>query len=228
MTIRSLYIAFDLETSNVMVGKNMDAHTPGISCAATMISGDNSPFLWVSPSPDNPKLDGTYSPLDQGSLERLVELLGRGRVCSWNGASFDFRTLYEELVNPGYKKRVVDACFDSIDPAFTMYCVKGYMAGLDSVKRAMIIPGKTEGMHGDMAPVEYDAGSTLEVVKAIEETGKISWITQRGMRSSFDIPTFGGSLLTVRESLGLTMENTSWMERVPRSPKELLSWTGQV
>jgi hypothetical protein len=269
-------LAWDIETSKITVTDDLDSERPlGIACAATIVSDSPLPLSWYEQGYPFGRQMLQYQ------LCKMVDYLCQPdvTVCTWNGAMFDFRTLYEEVDDMFYKQKVIDICMKSIDPGFTQFCVKGFMCGLDKAAKAMGFPGKTEGMHGSLAPVmwcgmtgeyanwrigqlkldgksddeaneimaseflgmepgtrdaqdkvlEYvgqDAVTTLQVVTAVCQTWKIRWVTRRGSISEFRMPKPFKTWPTVEESMTLSREDTSWLDRTPKTPQEAMAWAG--
>jgi hypothetical protein len=87
----------------------------------------------------------------------------------------------------------------------------------------MGLAGKTEGMHGDLAPVmwkqgiadrlkvlEYvsqDTRTTLDVFNYIDENSYLRWITKKGQPSQVYLSRF----MKVRECMDLPVVDQSWM-----------------
>jgi uncharacterized protein YprB with RNaseH-like and TPR domain len=161
-------------------------------------------------------------------------------ILTWNGLSFDFPVLLEEITHPYYRERIpIIARKHHIDPGFQMFCEKGFLCGLQVACKGMGLQGKTEGMHGAAAPVmwaesreaqdkvlEYvaqDVRATLELYEAILDRGVLYWVTKSGSLGTW-VPQFrenpDGSprMLTVEECLELPEPDVSWMkEPWPRS-----------
>jgi hypothetical protein len=84
-------------------------------------------------------------------LEHHVE---RGyHIVTWNGLRFDFPVLVDEC--PDCRERIAKIALAHIDMAFCMYAERAYMISLDTAAEAMKVQGKTEGMHGDLAPLMW-------------------------------------------------------------------------
>jgi hypothetical protein len=97
------YIAFDLEIARQVPGPdfNWKPHRPlGISCAATLRTGDAAPRLWFDQS-----ADATPAPaMRRESVQTLVDYLGESLASgfvpvTWNGLAFDYDILAEESGN---------------------------------------------------------------------------------------------------------------------------------
>lgn len=156
------FVAFDLEIAVAVRGNDWKAQRPlGISCAATLTS-DGDALLWHG-------AEGTYGPIDDVELrfaERmnpaevqelagyLLEMQAQGyTVVTWNGLGFDFDVLAEECQNVIWSSDVANLAMQHVDPYFQMFCERGYGIGLETAGNGLGVGQKTEGMHGDLAPV---------------------------------------------------------------------------
>lgn len=151
-------VAFDLEIAKPVVGNDWSAQRPlGISCAATLTS-EGRMTLWHGIQAV--ELDGVIDDrMLPGSVRSLAlyleEMTEKGyHVVTWNGLGFDFDVLAEECQSRDWGRRVADLAMGAhIDPGFQMVCERGFMIGLDKCAQALRVGGKTEGMHGDLAPL---------------------------------------------------------------------------
>jgi hypothetical protein len=234
----SKYLAFDIEIAKIVPGdfNNWKSHRPiGISCAATVIQGEK-PLLWFSKD-----ASGGYAPqLTQDDAGRIVAYLqsvvdSGYQILTWNGLGFDFDVLSEE-------SGCCDACrelaYHHVDMMFHIFCLKGYPLALNKAAVGMGLPGKTEGMSGEMAPVlwqqgqfgkvlEYvaqDAQVTLDLGLAVDQCRSIRWMSNTGNPQAVQLPK---GWLPVSESVKLPEPDISWM-RTPMRRKEYLAWLNQV
>lgn len=252
-------VAFDVEIATLLPegDYDWDKYRPlGISYAATLTS-DGDMRLW-------PELDkhfgedGEYpermTPEEcQDIVAYLTDMLSDGyRPLTWNGASFDFRTLYEECAladgdNEYWLVNCVRLALAHYDPGFQMLCEKGFMIGLKAAAQGLGVEGKTEGMSGALAPqmwtegrdsqervLEYvaqDVRATAAVFEALHEQRKLPWISRSGRENEWRpriLKTDAGSrMLTVNEAWMMVYPDTSWMTN-PRTRGSILEWTGQV
>ncbi len=239
------FVAFDLEIASEIpdgAGDWKQLRPLGISCAATL-TDEGSLMLWHGKEQPDGRLAARMTALEcQDLAEYLVGHAELGIVAlTWNGLGFDFDILQEEC-GPGYMRDFIHALarYDHIDIGFQMFCERGFMVGLQTAALGMGLPGKTEGMHGDLAPkmwaqdreqqdlvlqyVAQDVRTTADLYRAILARRSLTWTTKRGTRSEWR-PTFhvegsvpGGRLLTVQECLALPEPDTSWMTNPwPRS-----------
>ena len=227
------FLAFDLEIATEIPEGTDDwkALRPlGISCAATM-TDDGLLRLWHGPEHPDGRLAERMSPEECRALaDYLAARAHIGyQIVTWNGLGFDFDVLQEECGAEDTQTlcRHV-ALYDHIDIAFQMLCEKGFMIGLDAAAKGMGLAGKTEGMHGDLAPVlwrqgraeqarvlEYvaqDVRSTVEVYAAICRAQELRWVSRSG-RPQLWLPRMmdRDRLLTVEECLQIPEPDTSWM-----------------
>jgi len=213
------YLAFDLETAAILEKDERleDCYDRlGISVAATFAEGEMRPFLWYS-------LDQSIDKDDACVLVRyLVKMYEKGYVpITWNGCSFDFRVLaHTSDMWPECRKLALR----HYDPMLQFFCERGFPVGLQKVSMAMGCSGKTEGMHGDLAPkmwaegrreevkkyVAQDARLTAEVFREIKKRNVIAWYTRNGDLRSHKLVD---GVLTVREAMALPLPDVSWMKK---------------
>lgn len=158
-------IAFDLEISKPIIdGVEWKEQRPlGISCASTLTSKGEMRY-WhnnqdlVEAGSDSGKAFGDC--MTPYEVQKLVGYLlnfinHAGQVVTWNGLGFDFDILAEECQSRTWANRVVKIAMSDhhIDPGFQMVCRLGYMIGLEKCAKGLRVSGKTEGMHGDLAPL---------------------------------------------------------------------------
>ncbi|MHB0874542.1 MAG: ribonuclease H-like domain-containing protein [Anaerolineae bacterium] len=242
------YVAFDIEIAKEIPDGCRDwsdIRPLGISCAATL-TDDGDLRLWYGEMSEG-RIASQMTPGEVGDLvaylrDQFHDGSGR-RPLTWNGLGFDFDVLAEEAGDPWDVGSCRGLALDHIDMGFQMFCEKGFMAGLNAAAKGMGLAGKTEGMHGDLAPVmwaksleeqkrvlEYvaqDVRTTAGVYEAIIESGRLTWLTKAGRHSDW-MPTLssdGPRMLTVRECLALPVPDTSWLKDPwPRS--KFTSWLG--
>lgn len=236
------WIAWDIEIAKDMTGiKDWNAERPlGITCAATL-SSEGKVKLYHGP------LGDMYAPQMtpaecQAMLDDLVFSAWRGYfVCTWNGVSFDWRTLAEECGLEEHGKRCALSAMGHVDVGFQMVCEKGYMIGLDKAAKGLGVKGKTEGVSGAQAPamwaesreqqeecleyVEQDVRATGNVIEALLKGGKITWYSQKGNRQSWRPKvTFDGGgelrLMTAQECL----DKLTRPPRAFHTPDEYMGW----
>lgn len=223
------YCAWDIEISKVLPEGETDwqAHMPlGISCMATYPQDASGPAVWFGSHEDGPP----PAAMSVDDLVRFVAYLQAMvadgyTILTWNGLSFDWHQLAFES---GLHAECCELALEHMDLMFQVLCVKGFPVSLDAVCRGLGLPGKTDGVSGEMAPIlwqrgEYetvlnyvaqDARCTLEVALATEGQGGLHWIAKSGKRNWLRVPRW----LTVREALRLPEPNTSWMDTpIPRS-----------
>lgn len=221
--------SFDIETSNVFdlkPGEDLEKYAPFHPAVAAGISAGAEPTVWLTKGTDG-------KPLKDMSRETAVEVLTCLRqlqraghaLCAWNGASFDLRWLGFAA---GDFAAAGEIALDLYDPMFQFFNRKGFPVGLDAVASGMGI-GLRKSLRSEDAPrlwragrhdevIAYvcgDAKMTLAVVEAIQKTGSIRWITQKGERKTESL----GRLKTVREVLKEPEPEQSWMTKPIRRSK---------
>jgi hypothetical protein len=233
------FCSFDIEIAKALPEgeTDWDAHRPlGISCAATICTGDERPTLWFEGQYSNSQ-NPTFGPkMSRESCQELVDYLTsrmyEGLIpLTWNGLSFDFKILAEES---GRFDDCVKLALNHVDMMFHFFCLKGFPIGLDSACRGMGLVGKPEGMHGAIAPIawqekrykevlDYVAGDVdqpLELAELVARRSWLTWFTRKGTAANINI----GCWLTVKEALELPEPDVSWMsDPWPRS--KFYGWT---
>lgn len=133
----------------------------GVSCAATAIGGVGEQGEHVRTwyheghplaSPQANQMDAEDVGYMLGYLRAAME--SEYTLVTWNGLGFDFCLLALEY--PMQAKAIKDLAIDHVDIAFQMLCERGYMIGLDKAAVGLGLAGKTEGMHGDLAPLLWN------------------------------------------------------------------------
>lgn len=230
------FVSFDIEIARQIAEGERDwnKYRPlGISCAATICTGDASPTLWFDGQYGSGEHYGPQMTKDdcRGLVWYLEGQMGCGYIpLTWNGLGFDFKILAEES---GMFKECKELALSHVDMMFHFFCLKGFAIGLDPACKGMGLPGKPEGMHGALAPelwakgehqkcLDYVAGDVeqlLELARLVEERHGLRWITRRGTLASVAIDRW----LTVREALELPEPDVSWMDD-PWSRLKFLAW----
>lgn len=229
------YVAFDIETAKVLPENisNLNSHRPlGISCSAIWCTDENEPELFYSE-----KADG--SPAPQMSKQDLVSLItylqkkvdSGYTIVTHNGLGFDFDILAEES---GHRAACRKLALEHVDMMFHFFCGKGFPIALNAAAKAIGLSKPTD-IDGAVAPtlwkeeeyqtvldyVAQDCRLTLDIAERSEQNGRISWITQRGRQSHFELPS---GWLTVKQASQLPLPDTSWMDNPwPRST--FTNWT---
>ena len=222
-------VAFDIEIAEPLQdGVEYCSHYRplGISCAATLISGEPA-ITWY-----RDKAGGGYgdrmNPVEAQELVRYLQAQVEqgGVILTWNGLGFDFDILAEES---GMVQECSELAKGHIDMMFHVFCLKGFPLGLDKAAKGMDLAGKTPGMTGDMAPRLWQEGEYLKVLEYLQQDvqtlielwavvdglRKLTWISNRGYQQRLPLPK---GWVTVEEALNLPLPDTSWMSNPwPRS-----------
>lgn len=240
-----MYMTFDIEISKEIPEGCDDwkALRPlGISCAATYT---HSGLCKLWHPPDN---NGSAYPPSMSCLEciQMTEYLYQHhqqgyKIVTWNGLGFDFDILYEEVGDhETARSQIIELALNHVDIAFTMLCAKGYMIGLDTAAKGMNVKGKTEGMHGALAPamwkqgraaqekvleyVQQDVIATANVFRTISFNHYLEWTSRSGRRNRWYC---GGDVLRVNEALNTPEPDTSWMDN-PWARKKFTGWIAEA
>ncbi len=234
MTETRRYLAFDLETAQILPGSAGDllAHRPlGVACAAAVASDLGEVLTWHGSSA------GTPAPrMSRGEAGSLVtDLASRVRdgytLLTWNGLSFDFNILAEESGLPEECGRLA---LGHVDMMFHVICHQGYRVSLQKAAQGLGLPGKQAGVTGADVPVLWaegrheevlrynvqDVRTALGVARAAEERAELLWITRKGTIGRMPLPL---GWRDVRRALELPLPDTSWMKE-PLTRESLVSW----
>lgn len=144
------YISFDLEIFDEF---DPEGDLPSISCASTRIwdTEDDTTLdsLWFAGmNGDGPEA----RPMNEDELAPLIKQLQSGVPVTWNGTKFDFPVLG---FHSGQDATCKALARHHIDMLFQFHCIKGYPVSLDSVCKAMQIPGKYKELEGKFAPAMW-------------------------------------------------------------------------
>ncbi len=230
------YLAFDIETAKVLPENvnDLNSHRPlGITCSAIWCTDESEPKVFYSTSADG-------SPAPQMSKQDLTSLIkyletkvdSGYTIITHNGLGFDFDILAEES---GLYSACRDLAIQHVDMMFHFFCGKGFPISLNAAAEAIGL-SKPKDVNGAVAPtlwkeneyqevldyVSQDCRLTLDIAEASEQKGRISWITQRGKRSYFELPS---GWLTVEQASGLPLPDTSWMDN-PWARSKFTKWLG--
>lgn len=223
----AIYTAFDIESyKEFPSGADWHTYAPlGISCAATYTFGQPKPeiFYNVVEYANGAPMGGDELMDLLKHLERVVDL--GGTIVTWNG-TYDFENL---AIETGEAARCAELARNSWDIMYQLFCVKGYPLALNTAALGMGLPGKTEGMHGDLAPVmwkeseekrdkvlEYvgqDVITTLNVALAVLQNGALEWVSKSGKRMRVPMRPH-----TVHDCMSFPDPDNSWMDNpIPKS-----------
>ena len=216
-------VAFDIEISNVFdlrPGEDIDKYAPfDVAVAATQVHGGEHRH-WFSPGPDDRPLVNLQQEHARELLNYLEQMQQDGfALCAWNGLGFDLQWIARAADDRAKASRIARAMYD---PMFQFFKLKGFPVGLDAVARGLGI-GMTKSMDAADAPREWQAGNhkrvfdyvlgdarmTNEIVSSVVRRREITWVTQRGKRSTVPVPR----LRTVEDCMRDPMPDQSWMTR---------------
>jgi hypothetical protein len=220
-------LSFDIELSDVFeLGEHedMEKYAPfHISVAATAIQ-DGEERVWYSEDEEGrPALNLT--PQRAHELLEYLEAMQREdcMVCAWNGLNFDLKWIGYQADDMALAARIA---LKSYDPMFQFFNQSGFPVSLGKVAQAMGIP-QAKSLDSADAPKEWRAGNCQQVmdyclgdcqmtnliVRAIQKTRQVKWITGRGTVSSKPLL----HLKTVEEVIQDPEPDQSWMDTpIPR------------
>lgn len=239
--------SFDIETATV-TPDDEDPHKfrpLGICVAATQLVDTELGQLGIYPALSWHRYkdtDSLYpSKLEPVEVQILVDYLygawQEGYVpLTWNGLGFDFDIMAEESFDQESAALCANMALHHYDMAFQMLCDKGFMVGMQAAALGLGLHGKSEGMHGDLAPklwaqsradqdkvidyVKQDVQTTSEIALRLMETKALTWTSKSGRPNRWPV----AKLLTVSEALQTPEPDTSWMSQ-PRTRVSCLKWT---
>ncbi|HPH94549.1 MAG TPA: ribonuclease H-like domain-containing protein [Anaerolineaceae bacterium] len=228
----SPYCAFDIEIANPLPDGIEDwksARPLGITCAATCLEGQQ-PRVWFGKNPDGSPSERMTRREAAEMVDFLKQTAATHTLLTWNGLGFDFDILAEES---GRLQDCRSLAWNHVDMMFHVFCLKGFAIGLDKAAKGMGLPGKTEGMHGDLAPrywkegkrdlvlqyVAQDVRTTLDLALAVDGLRKLRWITAAGGSRDMPIPRW----LTAREAVNLPEPDMSWQKN-PWKRSKFTGW----
>lgn len=234
------YLAFDLEIAKSIPEGTVDwrAYAPlGVSCAATWATGEPDVQLWYHGMGENkqgePEAGGMSEAEANRLLNYLIEKQAEGfTLLTWNGVGFDIPVLEFETKRLDDCKRLA---WESVDMMLHFHHLKGYPLGLETACRGMGVPGKLDGMHGDLAPlwwaesvekrrdvllyVAQDVRATTNICLAVEGRGAIQWVSKTGRPQIQLIREWK----TVREADQIPLPDVSWMT-APMKREQMTGW----
>jgi hypothetical protein len=98
----------------------------------------------------------------------LIEYAKNSFVITWNGMNFDFPLLAAVCAEPYSTEIKRVALKRHIDIGYCMVTDIGFMIGLDKAAKSLGIQGKTEGMHGYLAPLLWHPERPLTEEELVE------------------------------------------------------------
>jgi hypothetical protein len=195
-------LSFDIEISDVFeLGKyeDIEKYAPfHIAVAATAIHNGEERVWYSEDEEGRPALN-----LNRDCAHDLLEYLGQMqqkgfKVCAWNGLSFDLKWIGHQAGDMAFAARIA---LKSCDPMFQFFNQAGFPVGLGKVAEGMGIPQK-KLMDGADAPKKWRAGNHQEVmdyclgdckmtnliVRVIQKSRQVRWVTGKGYISSKPMP----------------------------------------
>ena len=222
-------LSFDIEISDVFeleAHEDMEKYAPfHIAVGATAIL-DGEERMWYSLGAEGRPALNLTPDRAHDLLDYLDEMQQGGfAVCAWNGLGFDLKWIGHQARNMVLAARVA---LQSYDPMFQFFNQAGFPVGLGKVAEGMGIP-QAKLMDGADAPKQWRAGNhqavmdyclgdcqmTNLIVRAIEETRQVRWVTSKGTISSKRMPR----LKSVQEVIQDPEPDQSWMDSPIPKPK---------
>ena len=226
-------LSFDIEISDVFelgYHEDMEKYAPfHISVAATAIHNGEERLWYSENQQGKPALN-----LTQQRAHELLQYLDEMQqkefmVCAWNGLSFDLKWIGHQAEDMALAARIA---LKSYDPMFQFFNLAGFPVGLGKVAEGMGIT-QQKLMDGADAPKQWQAENyqsvmdycigdcqmTNLIVRAIQKTRQVRWMTGKGHISSKPMPR----LKTVEEVIQDTGPDQSWMN-TPMPKQQFYQW----
>lgn len=247
------YLAFDLEVCKELPeDEDWEQYRPlGISCAATLRSGDPRPLKWFpNMSRGRPDKGAMSKPELHKLIDYMDEQASYGFIpLTWNGLKFDFDVLAEESEDKVSCRKLA---LNHVDMMFHFFCLKGYPLSLKAASEGMKLEGKTEGMSGALAPVlwagnkerlrelgstqvsltpqemktlvlEYVGQDVIATLRLAEAIDKAKRLNWTSKKGRPNSAVFPDGFLTVSQALKLPEPDNSWMSD-PIKREEFHQW----
>lgn len=248
------YLSFDLEICKELPeDEDWEQYRPlGISCAATLRSGDHRPIKWYPNQSMSMPGEGAMSKPELLKLiDYMDEQVDYGFIpLTWNGLKFDFDVLAEES---GDKVSCRKLALNHVDMMFHFFCMKGFPLSLKAASKGMKLEGKTEGMSGALAPIlwqgnderlieldredltkmsaldqrfyvlKYVAQDVIATLRLAEAIDKAGQLNWTSKKGRPNSAGFRKGFLTVSQALKLPRPSTSWMSD-PIKREEFYQW----
>ena len=212
----------------------MEKYAPfHISVGATAILNGEERVWYSEDAEGTPALNLTRERSHE-LLEYLDEMQQQGcAVCAWNGLGFDLKWIGHQARDMAL---AASDALKSYDPMFQFFSQAGFPVGLGKVAEGMGI-AQEKLMDGADAPKRWRAGDYQEVmdyclgdcqmtnliVRAIQQTGQVCWVTGRGHISSKPMPR----LKPVEEVIQDPDPDQSWMDN-PLPKHKFYEWVHEA
>lgn len=233
------YASFDLEIAKEIPEDTEnwdDLGLLGISCAAIAFSDQEDVKFW--------RARGSLSREKcQKMVRQFEEYAEQGYVfLTWNGLSFDFKILAQE--SGMFDECAHLALYHHVDMMLFVTFVKGWYLGLQTALEGAGLEGKLKevilndgtllyDMEGAKAPslwaqgeykavlayLEEDVLQPLQLIRDIEHTKSIRWISKKGNQQKCRVP----HILKAYECFNTPHPDTSWMDDPP-TRKKFVEW----
>jgi hypothetical protein len=227
---------FDIETVKQAPPGNVVKEPLGITCIGLAIEGDAKGRVWHPERTEDGDLDRK---MDVEHICSFIDFLwdftseeGQELV-SWNGLSFDFQVLAVETRDcEGYFEKCVKLALTHIDAMFAFFQYKGYPLSLSAAAKGVGVGRKHQGIAGAEAPLLWrrgleqqkrvlayvlqDAKLTVDVYRAMVNTGYLEWSSRSGRKQLWILPERKGRpYLPKVEGIidSMTPPDNSWMDK---------------
>lgn len=227
------WTVFDLEFNELLPqGDQPWPDSLHITCASVYSTGDTWPQVWHEVDAVS-----TGSTMSRRTLEAFVDTLGKKSeeghtLVTWGGAASDWRMLARECSSKAAMVRQL--ALDSVDVPMCSCMAMGTMMGLNAACMALGFSLKeaeasasmptmwasADGRAKVLQHVSNDSFATMLVVKHIETTASLPWITQKGQLKTWH----GAHLMPVKACLARELPKVPWVIGPNHNPKVLARW----
>lgn len=184
--------SWDKETAAILPKHaHLEKHMPlGITCAASLLSGQSEPSVWYAGMSQPSLLDGVHyaekmSPDEvKMMLLTISDLYLQGYTpMTWNGVGFEWRNAAHET---GWWQECKVMSYLHLDLMFHLLALCGYFVSQDRGMRGMGLPGKAASpITGADAPalwrkdpetvIEYVQQDVIQPMQFFERTSELGW-----------------------------------------------------
>lgn len=222
-------IVFDLEFTE-LIPKDGRLDNIYIACAATLISDETVPKVWIDKTVYGQYADHLSTATIMSFITYLESYVQSGYILySWGGVASDFRMLAKEL--PFLKDRIIQLCLVHYDIPFMACMHTGMMMGLSAAGRAIQLEDKSNDSSTVpqlwrtnksivMQHVSTDTYLTFKIVSQMSFDNTLKWITQKGHTKEW----FPVHWRNVHECLQMPLPDVPFTIPDTMNPKILSRW----
>lgn len=206
------WAVFDLEFTALLPETTASPWAPDVHilCASIMTTDDPWPKVWYEHGRAGMPADFMLTRTTEAFVRELSRLDSLGyTLVTWGGTASDWRMLAKEA--PNMRHIVKALAMNSVDVPFCAFMQMGMMMGLNAACKALGMGFKNDS-DSTLVPLRWttaserpsvlqhvcnDSYATMMLVRLVESTASMAWITQRGHIRSWT----PAHLWTVKECL---------------------------